>query len=225
MLQIINITPNIPMLVFDKQVQLTSSLVRIQEHYESPHFAGQYFSMKEFVTWYTQHSPGGKITGRFTYFTDWPGFNFPSRILKPFKDGHFNPLTHREVRVLQALQEYPEPFYVVAVARFEDDIDSLIIHEVAHAFFDLYPDYRESVLKVVRGFDSSQIKIELRGDGYGPATLEDEVHAYGLDGDGSLCCNFPRRVTRELNRIFTEQVQKIGAHIPSYNCKTREFIP
>jgi hypothetical protein len=86
----------IHLLTFDNQIDLTSTFLRFQEHYESPFFKGKYFTLDEFKEWYIKTSPNGKKSGKFTYYTDWGGFNIPSYILKPFYNGAFNPLSENE---------------------------------------------------------------------------------------------------------------------------------
>jgi len=77
------ISEDIYLLVFKNQIDLTSTLLRFQEHFESPKFKDKIFSHKEFVNWYSKGKEG------FTYFKDWSGFNFPSTNLKNFKNGQF----------------------------------------------------------------------------------------------------------------------------------------
>ncbi|MEK7106247.1 MAG: ABC transporter ATP-binding protein, partial [Patescibacteria group bacterium] len=61
------------------QYALASTFLRFQEHYESPKFRGQFFSLEEFMDWYAEEY------GNFTYYKDWTGFNIPSYILKSFR--------------------------------------------------------------------------------------------------------------------------------------------
>jgi hypothetical protein len=60
------------LLRFETQYEITSSFLRIQEHYESPHFSGRVFTLEEFMDWYAAEY------GAFTYLEDWSGFNVPS---------------------------------------------------------------------------------------------------------------------------------------------------
>jgi len=56
--------------------------LRFEEYYESPRFKGRIFTFDEYRKWYVKNSPKGKKTGRFTYYSDWSGFNIPSYALK-----------------------------------------------------------------------------------------------------------------------------------------------
>ena len=95
------LTPHIHLLSFDTQHDLTSTFLRFQEHYESPRFKGEVFTLDEFQDWYIKNSPNGIETGKFTYHTDWNGFNIPSHILKPFYEGKFDPLSFDEQAILE----------------------------------------------------------------------------------------------------------------------------
>ena len=99
------ITQKIFLLEFENQKDITSSLLRFQEHYESPEFKDKIFTLEEFKKWYSS------IKGGFTYYTDWNGFNIPSHILTPFYEGKFNPLTKEEQMILNLFKNEKKPFY------------------------------------------------------------------------------------------------------------------
>jgi len=89
-----NIRENIFLLDFETQEELTSTFLRFQEFYESPEFQGKIFTLQEYKAWYT------KLKGKFSYYTDWGGFNIPSRILESFYKGKFDPLSEAEKQFL-----------------------------------------------------------------------------------------------------------------------------
>ena len=80
-------------LEFNSQQDLTSSLLRFQEYYESPKYRNKPFLFNEFYEWYKKTR-----NGKFSYLTDWAGFNFPTSILKVFLNGDMGNLTTREKR-------------------------------------------------------------------------------------------------------------------------------
>jgi len=91
---------NIHLLTFENQFDITSTLLRFQEHYESPKFKGQFFTLEEFKEWYIKNSPKGIETGEFTYYSDWNGFNIPSYVLRPFYENKFKNLSEAEKNIL-----------------------------------------------------------------------------------------------------------------------------
>ena len=64
---------NIILIVFESQLELTKTMLRPQEFYESPEFKGKAFLLKDFKEWYKTTTPHKD----FTYFSDWAGFNIP----------------------------------------------------------------------------------------------------------------------------------------------------
>ncbi len=50
---------------FDNATRMAATMMRFQEYYESPEFAGKYFTREEFVAWYAQHKAGA------SYVQDW----------------------------------------------------------------------------------------------------------------------------------------------------------
>ena len=62
-------------LKFKRKKDLTQTMLRFQEHFESPKFRNKFFSLEEFKAWYITTTPNNK----FTYYSDWSGFNFPKQ--------------------------------------------------------------------------------------------------------------------------------------------------
>ncbi len=151
------------------QYLLASTFLRFQEHYESPKFRGKIFSLEEFMDSYA------KDDGTFSYFKDWEGFNLPSCVLRPFREGRFDPLTKKESRLLALFKDVPEPFYVIGATKL--DLETLR-HEVVHALFYFDPVYRKKVLKLIRSYDTRNFRKALRNKGYHPKVFEDEINAY-----------------------------------------------
>lgn len=175
--KILSITDSIVHLSFNTQYQLTSSLLRFQEHYEGEVHRGKVFTLKEFKTWYT------KRMGAFTYYSDWAGFNFPGTILKPFIRGEFDKLSAKEEVVLNLLLKHnvTDDHYIIGT--FGKKSENTLKHEIAHGLFHTVPEYRKAALKVVRSlpFESYKAIADYLGSiGYHPDVWDDEVHAYLL---------------------------------------------
>ena len=177
------ISNNIYLIKFRTRYELTSTLLRFQEYYESPKFKGQIFTLKEFKKWYTKNSPKGKKTGKFTYYKDWSGFNIPSHILTPFYNGLFNPLTDAEKNVLKAFSKIKrKKFYIIGVY---NDLDKIILkHEIAHGMYYANSAYRRAVNKILKKADRVAVRqiysYFKKYAGYHKDVFADETHAYIL---------------------------------------------
>lgn len=155
------------MVRFETQYALASTFVRIQEHYESPRFRGQVFSLEEFMDWYATQNDG------FTYFEDWSGFNVPSSAFHPFYREKFNPLLEKEKRLLDLFDDEPEPFYVIGLHE-----DGDLKHEIAHALYFTRPAYRSAVRAAMRRYNTSVLAKRIAKLGYHRHVVPDELQAY-----------------------------------------------
>jgi hypothetical protein len=166
------VTPGVYFIRFDDARTASETFMRFQEHYESPEFAGKIFSREEFEAWYSAQKGG-----TFTYFTDWTGFNIPSRVVEPFADGRFDPLSRHEALLVQALRNVEGPFYVIATAD-----EKAVEHEIAHGLFTTNPSYRKAILAILATTDLEPVFRVLEGRGYMEGVYLDEAHAHLLDG-------------------------------------------
>src|SRR5262245_50482613 len=160
---------------FRTQYELAATFLRFQEFHESRRFRDRVFSLEEFMDWYA-----GKH-GSFTYYEDWSGFNVPSQVLKPFRDGKFDPLLEKEKRFLDLFAKTRGDFYIIGVARSGEEQNSAVMsHELAHALFHTNQRYRTEVSATLRQYDTRRVKRILASLGYCDQVLVDEVHAYLL---------------------------------------------
>jgi hypothetical protein len=199
-LKVRRFSPNIYHLEFESRRDLTSTLVRFQEHYESPKFRNKIFSLEKFVEWYRSKKK------RFTYFSDWEGFNFPSYVLKPFYEGKFDVLTTREKQVLD-LFTGKKNFYVIGTYKSDSHRDnkSTKKHEIAHAMFYLNKKYRASVEKELSKIDLRPICRYLKRIGYHKEVFVDECHAYLLTEPDDLSAHgieLPLGTIKKLESFF-----------------------
>lgn len=197
------LAPRIYLLKFENQEELASSFLRFQEHYESPYFKGKFFHLSEFKDWYIKNSPEGVKTGVFTYYSDWSGFNIPSKILKPFYEGEFDPLSEAEKSILSFFQDKDEEFYIIGADKTNKNLERTLTHEIAHGLFSINSSYRNEVIAVLSKYDTEPIKKVLRSTGgYNEDVLDDEVHAYGISGSRSLNLDIPHDMSQELIKIY-----------------------
>ena len=118
----------------DSQKELADTFIRFQEHYESPQFRNKIFTLGQLKNWYSIKY------GADTYNKDWTGFNFPSRILEPFRQGLFDPLTKEEKRLIKLLKYRNDDFYIIGA-----NSDSTLRHELTHALYHNNKDYRKKI--------------------------------------------------------------------------------
>lgn len=217
----IPLIPGVFLFQFKTQSELTRTFLRFQEHYESPEFRGKVFGLAEFKAWYRTT----RKHGRFSYYSDWGGFNFPSHIVEPFVEGRFKNLTAREKRVLQLLKPHKGQKYYV-VGGFGDLKDerrlnntlSTLHHEVGHALFYSDASYRKQVERILKNSHAAtlrKMRKHLLEMGYHDAVIRDEIHAYFLSGwvgfvrDGVIKLNAANRETiRKLSVLFLRKLKQ-----------------
>ena len=206
------LTKNIYHIIFPSRRELAKTFLRFQEHFESPAFRKKIFTLNEFKKWYISHSPGGKKTEKFTYYEDWNGFNIPSKILNPFYQGKFNPLSNEEKSLLKLFEnKKKKKFYIIAT--YKNSGKYLLQHEIAHGLFYTSLKYRREVLKALRNCDKETIK-ELHGyfstrGGYHPAVWLDETHTHIMADlrflkREEINSSKMLKVRKELNSIFNK---------------------
>lgn len=186
------ITPKIYHFIFDSQVNMCDTLCRYQEHYESPKFAGEIFTLGVFREWYM------KEYGGWTYNQDWAGFNFPDTVVKPFMDGLFDPLTEDETKVLQKLAFADSPYYVIGTS--VEGRESVIQHEIMHGLFHTNSYYKQEVSDLLAKYDLTELKDYLRKL-YNDKVILDECHAWIATSYFSLRYNkikFPEEIINTL---------------------------
>lgn len=163
------INENIIHLIFKSQKSLCESMVRIEEFYESPEFAGKTFSLSEYKTWYI------KNYGQWSYYSDWSGFNIPGDKVSSFKK--VNPKLRLWEKAI--LKELPlnKKFYLIAT--YEGGRNDILDHEIAHAMFYLNPEYKNEMTNLVnenlKEFEGFVAWIRKN---YNNNVLIDELQAY-----------------------------------------------
>jgi len=173
--------------------------LRFQEYYESPEFSGKAFTLDEFKNWYSPN-------GRFTYYSDWDGFNIPSWVLDPFKEGKLDPLAQDELDFISLFGGRDGKFYIIGTHGQEPDA---LNHEIAHGLYYVEPAYKEQVLKAVSGLKETSRKaiFDFLAEDYAESSLEDELHAYLLDSleilaSRRICGKDIKSVSKAINDIY-----------------------
>lgn len=188
--------PGIYVLNFKTQYELCMSFVRMQEFYESPKFRGKYFTLEEYIDYWSKEFGNGS----FTYPSVWNGFNIPGKVIYDWFEKFTNIRPKEEDIVIQINKlikkevvnphmeadrclEYYKKIYIIG-AHGEDGKESsnhIIEHELAHAMYYFYSEYRENcqkLLKKVSKKDYNNAKKLLLKQGYENRVIDDELQAY-----------------------------------------------
>ncbi len=141
------------------QKDMSASFGRFIEYWENPVLMGKIFSWQDVSDWYIENTERGQKTGKFLYYDEYEGFAVPSSVMKPFYAGCFSSLKIGEQDLLDQFESIrEEDFYIIATYdRSESETED---HEIAHAFYNLYPDYRKQALSILRTIDPI-IRIKL----------------------------------------------------------------
>jgi len=172
-MKVSKLTDNILLFEFKEKAEMAKTFLRFQEHYESPEFKGKVFTVDEFKAWYTPYMK----KKRFTYYSDWEGFNVPSYIFKTFLNGNFDPLSDREKALLAELPNTDEPFYVIGT--LDGDNESMK-HELAHAMYYTDENYKKGVQNILLDWSKQLIPLYkyFNENCYDVTVYADEANAY-----------------------------------------------
>lgn len=194
--KIVKISEQVTLLVYETREQLTSALCRIEEHDDSPEFAGKIFTLGQYREWYSRQF------GSWSYYRDWSGFNIPSESFTQFFNGMFDPLSSAEAEVIELFRYKPGKFCVIGT--FEGGDPDVYEHEICHAMFATNPAYQNEVLNAVHKYDLPELRQKLRDMGYGERVIDDECHAYICESTAWLKEKgilYPEALTVELQAI------------------------
>jgi hypothetical protein len=193
---------------FPDQHTACSTMMRFQEHYESPRFRGKVFTREDYEDWYATER------GKFTYYEDWSGFNLPSRVLNAFKKGAFDPLTEKEKALLKLVGSRAKgDSYVIGCIK--GDAQTLA-HECVHGLFAIFPKYRKDVLVTIARHPTALLRKKLGRMGYHPDVFDDEINAYLLTGATNIfplgTCKGPlyRELMETFERHFGYELDQAG---------------
>ena len=211
---------------FADQYSLTSTFMRIQEHYESPYrgIHEKHFTHEEFMNKYFTK------TGDMSYFTDFVGFNIPSYSIRKFiKMYQYKHLWDKEIELILAIKELPEyrqrrKFYIIAT--FDQDDTETLNHEIAHSYWHLHDEYKKSMkaqLNLIPVKLRKKIKESLKKEKYCASVLDDEIHAYASTAtkkyfresehfEGFIKVNLKpfRSIFKKMDRKYTNEMEKIS---------------
>ena len=182
----------------DSQEELGLTFMRPQEYYESanPAFRNKIFTFGQLRYWYSEKY------GANDYHLTWIGFNFPSRVLTPFKEGLFDPLTPEENRLLELLRYRKDEFYIIGAQN-----NSVLRHELSHALYASNPKYKAEIDNFLHKHKSKLTKTNkyILNKGYSKDVLNDEIQAYITDNDDNELINITCPIIiAGINQIFNK---------------------
>lgn len=180
------VRPQIVYLAFPCKKELTFTMCRVQEFYESCHLPlnGTHFSWETFIDIFT------KPDGEFDYFSFWSGFNVPSSAYLEFfypgyelNERYFSKRERALDKTVRQHVDANQPFYVIATVKGDAGV---VAHEVAHAFYFVDEEYRRQARELVNALDNNvrnQMSRKLTELGYAPGVVTDEINAYLATSD------------------------------------------
>lgn len=186
----------------DTQEELGNTFIRFQEYYESPNieFRNKIFTIGQVRSWYSTRY------GADTYHHDWTGFNFPSRVLDPFRKGLFDPLTNEEKTLLELLKYRYDNFYIIGAQN-----QSVLRHELAHALYAYSSNYRTKIDELCHKYKKNLKKTSdyILNKGYHKSVLNDELQAYITDNDDEFIKNnTPSIIIEQINKLYLFYIQQ-----------------
>ena len=208
------IHPKVFLVTIDNSYDLTMTFCRIQEFYESPYkeIRGKVFNMIEFQRLYAIR----RNENFFSYPIDWSGFNIPSNVIEDFFDKFNSNFDKNDYNIYDKTFEDihseitsklkdKETYYVIGSEPKNKDT---INHELSHAFYYLYPDYKKEANKIISKIPEKSfnaMKNTLHDLGYNSKVIKDEIQAY--------LANDYNTITQDINlggkqKIIIDNVKK-----------------
>lgn len=166
----------------DSQKELGETFIRFQEFYESPSkkYRNKVFTLGDIKHYYSFQY------GADLYSELWIGFNFPSYVLTPFKQGLFDPLTTQEEELLSLLKYRNDTYYIIGAQN-----NSTLRHELSHAMYGYNKNYKLEIDNFIKKHNKhfSKISKYILKKGYDKSVLNDELQAYITDNDDEFIRN------------------------------------
>jgi hypothetical protein len=187
--------------------ELGETFIRFQEFYESPSkkYRNKIFTLGDIKNYYSLQY------GADLYSDLWIGFNFPSSVLVPFKQGLFDPLTPQEKELLSLLKYRNDNFYLIGAQN-----NSTLRHELSHAMYGYDKRYRIEIDSFIKTHnkDFSKVSKYIIKKGYDKSVLNDELQAYITDNDDEFIRNNlkPNLISGILNiyKKYRKHERKLG---------------
>ena len=186
----------------DSQKELGETFIRFQEYYESPNldFKNKIFTLGSVKEYYSREY------GADVYSETWIGFNFPSTVLLPFKQGLFDPLTDQEKSLLDLLKYRNNDYYIIGAQN-----KSTLRHELSHAMYGYSVKYKNEIDQFIGENKSKfrKVKKYILDKGYHEDVVNDEIQAYVTDNDDTFILNnLDPELISGINKIYIRNKKK-----------------
>lgn len=211
-MELIEIMPKVFYISFSNKKELTTTMCRPQEYYESEHshIRGQYFDWPTFIDTFSEE------TGELKYFGYWSGFNIPSDVFQQWMKDFAHDFSPKEKALIELIKEKVdienEKFYIIAS---EKGKICTIQHEIAHALYHLNDNYKlhmdSLTAKLPHDFKAT-FKKTLNEMGYADTVMLDETQAYLATSDVEY---FKNRLSIDVSHLTT-QMEEMKNYINSY---------
>lgn len=204
------IYPKVWLVTMDNSYDLAMTFCRIQEFYESPYkeIRGKIFTITEFQRIYTMR----RGSDSFTYPADWAGFNVPSNIIFDLYYEHnildlneYDAIFNKILDKINTVASSDENKYYLIGSQKGNQ--TTIDHEVAHAFYYLYPAYKKEANKIIKQLPKrleKKITDWLLEIGYNKKVFKDEIQAYLSADNLSHDINLTDKENKKIKKISND---------------------
>lgn len=206
-MKILKITPNLYQIIL-KQQKDAKDLIRMQIFQEFPPLQNKIFTRQNLKT---------IIFNQFhislnKYIKNINGYNLSSDTLDNFRNTKFPKLSKNEKLLLSIVNYFEKPFFIIGL--YENSSTEIIIHELCHAFWFLYPEYQQQIETELSKIDKDLldiIKNIIAENGvYASNVLVDEIQAYLISNPKSWNALLPNKTCEKeiskLVRIFNNYI-------------------
>ena len=204
------IYPKVWLVTMDNSYDLAMTFCRVQEFYESPYkeIRGKIFTITEFQRIYTMR----RGSDSFTYPADWAGFNVPSNIIFDLYYEHnildlneYDAIFNKILDKINTVASSDENKYYLIGSQKGNQ--TTIDHEVAHAFYYLYPAYKKEANKIIKQLPKrleKKITDWLLEIGYNKEVFKDEIQAYLSADNLSHDINSTDKENKKIKKISND---------------------
>jgi len=199
------IKPHVYIITGKNRFDIAIHFLRSQEWYECSNskFRGKSFDLLDYIDWYSKE----RGNGAFTYPTDFIGFNLTDDIFdKVYKpDFYFNKYDKRMMEIYRDVREHNGEGRFTIMGVLEGDKET-IDHELAHAYWYLYPSYRREMRKLIKELPEDiklNVETALAKSMYSANVFPDETQAYistGLGDDMEV----PDKIIEQFKEVFNK---------------------
>ena len=203
--------PGVVFLEFATQKEMTVTMCRVQEFYESDSskIRNKKFSWEDFLHTYTEEN------GEIDYFHRVVGFNIPSKYFNNFvKTFKLNKQEDEMVQKVYSLVNKKHPFTVIATKHGEPS--STKKHELAHAFYSLNKGYKKAVNEIIGRIPKRQralLKAAITKHGYADKVVTDEMNAY-----------LATSTRKQILKLFEYDTKSISQHADELKTLLKELL-